>query len=177
MDPMKIDVTEIREDLGAHVHVEQDVELDPIDVGQITFVLLAPARLDVFISNTGNGLVAQGMVAARFRTECSRCLEPFELEVEGVVDTFYADPAEAQLLDEDVDWEPIQAGTIDLAPAIGAAVLVDLPFAPVCTEECAGICPTCGANLNESSCECVREEPPAASPFSTLKGLFPGEEG
>ncbi|MDP2182589.1 MAG: DUF177 domain-containing protein [Actinomycetota bacterium] len=176
MEPLRIDVTEIREELGAHVSVQRSVDLGALAVGQIEFAPMGPAAVDVSILNTGNGLVAQGRINATVRTECVRCLELFDLDVEVAVEMFYADREEAQLLNEDVDWEPIESGSIDLASAIEAAVTVDLPFAPLCADDCRGICPTCGNNLNETTCLCASPETSPPSPFSALKNLFPGEE-
>ncbi|MDZ4064334.1 MAG: DUF177 domain-containing protein [Coriobacteriia bacterium] len=176
MEPLRIDVTEIREELGAHISVQRSVDLGALAVAQIEFTPMGPGSVDISILNTGTGLVAQGRVNATVRTECARCLEPFDLDIEVAVETFYADREEAQLLDEDVDWEPIESGSIDLAPAIQAAVTVDLPFAPVCADDCRGICPTCGNNLNETACMCASSETSPPSPFSALKDLFPGGE-
>lgn len=176
MEPLRIDVTEIREELGAHVSVKREVDLGTFTLGEIEFAPTGPAVVEVTILNTGTGLVAQGLVAATLRTECARCVEPFDLHVESAVDTFYADREEAQLLDDDVDYEPIESGSIDLAPAVRAAVTVDLPLAPLCDEGCAGICPTCGNNLNETACTCSSTDTAPPSPFSALRELFPGEE-
>ena len=66
--------------------------------------------------------------------------------------------------------------TIDLSYAIADAVVMDTPFVVLCRPDCAGLCPTCGANLNEASCTCADklEDDYAASdsnPFAALKNL------
>ena len=66
--------------------------------------------------------------------------------------------------------------TIDLSDAIADAVVMDTPFVVLCRPDCAGLCPTCGANLNEGSCSCAdqREGDYVASdanPFAALKNL------
>ena len=62
---------------------------------------------------------------------------------------------------------------IDMEPLIKAALMVDAPAQPLCRDDCAGLCPSCGANLNEGDCGC--ESDPAlaefareANPFSVL---------
>ena len=63
---------------------------------------------------------------------------------------------------------------IDLAPIIQAALLLDVPYVPLCSEDCTGLCPTCGANLNEGDCGCAaatEEEVDASNPFAALRSL------
>ena len=64
---------------------------------------------------------------------------------------------------------------IDLEPLIRAALMVDAPQQPLCRDDCEGLCPTCGANLNEGDCGCGRdgaleEFDRKANPFSVLAG-------
>jgi uncharacterized protein len=56
---------------------------------------------------------------------------------------------------------PIEGDQIDLAPAVREYVLIELPDGPLCRDDCAGICPVCGVDRNESTCDCdtsVRDE-------------------
>ena len=64
-----------------------------------------------------------------------------------------------------------------MAPLIQAALLVDLPLVPLCVDDCKGLCPRCGANLNEGSCACdsVDEQPFKENPFAVLKDYDFGE--
>ena len=97
------------------------------------------------------GLVADGRISAGWKGECRRCLTP----VNGPVDVefrevFERNPREGEtylLGHEEVDLEPL----------VREALLLALPLTPLCRVECAGICPTCGADLNEGPCDC----PPA----------------
>jgi DUF177 domain-containing protein len=98
------------------------------------------------------GVVADGRISAPWRAECRRCLT----EVSGRAEVefrelFEPSPREGEtylLRHEDVDFEPL----------IREALVLALPLAPLCRVECQGICPTCGADLNEGPCGC----PPAA---------------
>jgi uncharacterized protein len=51
----------------------------------------------------------------------------------------------------------LKGDQIDLEPLVRDAVLLELPQAPLCTEGCRGLCPTCGTNLNEGTCPCETE--------------------
>jgi uncharacterized protein len=105
------------------------------------------------LEHVADGIVLRGSIHAAWQGSCSRCLRPVAGEIVVHVDELF-EPAplagETYLLEEDV---------LDLAPLLRDAVLLELPGAPLCAEDCAGICPTCGADHNEVSCECVVDEP------------------
>jgi uncharacterized protein len=169
---LRIDISSLLEDLGARNAVEGELPLDYIAVGDEVYHLLEPASFSIELTNTGAGVVANGTVGARTSAACSRCLEPFELEIDAEVEAFYAQPGHEQDVADDTEIEPIfPDGTIDLAPALQAALTLEAPFAPVHDESCAGLCPACGCNLNEEQCGC-HVELEGVSPFAGLKELF-----
>lgn len=171
MDAYRVDATEILHDLGASVHIAEEVPFPDLSAGETEFVADGPAWVDVLVTNTGAGLVASGTIEVSFRTECSRCLEQFTLVVTGTVEGFYTTPDKAEELSDDQEWEPLGDGVVDLSTALESAVRLELPFVPLHDEGCEGICPECGCNLNEVSCTCDRDTE-AQGPFDSLKGLF-----
>ncbi|MCK8058071.1 MULTISPECIES: DUF177 domain-containing protein [unclassified Fusibacter] len=83
---------------------------------------------------------------------CDRCLSVFAYALKNEVSR------ELSELDEfDVDWLVIRDGKIDLTEALTDDILINLPIQLLCSENCEGLCPTCGANLNVESCECDNE--------------------
>ena len=112
----------------------------------------AEVVVDVGLESVPGGVIARGAVAAPWRGACRRCLE----EVSGQVATEVL-----ELFEEDHDPEqtyPLRGDQLDLEPLARDAVLLELPLAPLCHEGCKGLCPSCGANLNQGSCAC-RPEP------------------
>ena len=97
------------------------------------------------------GVVADGQISSPWRAECRRCLKP----VTGEVDVEFRELFERQ--PKEGETYALGHEEIDLAPLIREALLLALPLAPLCEAGCQGICPTCGADLNEGSCDC----PPA----------------
>ena len=73
---------------------------------------------------------------------------------------------ERQVGDEEVYL--IEDDFIDLAPLVHDAIFLDLPLAPLCREDCKGLCPFCGIDRNEATCEC---QAPIDSRWATLDGL------
>ena len=109
----------------------------------------ADAVVDVVLESlAGNALVATGTVTAPWEGECRRCLQTARGTVAAEVRELFEERA------DDEDIYPLRGDQVDLEPMARDAVLLELPLAPLCSEECAGLCPTCGADRNEGDCGC-----------------------
>src|SRR5829696_8331212 len=118
---------------------------------------------EVKLTRLSQDLLAQGQVGAEVRLQCSRCLDEFSVPVEARLEEKYQPtidietgrPVRREEDEEDDTAFSISAGhEIDLAEPVRQALLVALPLKPLCREDCAGLCPQCGANLNEGPCDC-----------------------
>lgn len=95
---------------------------------------------------------------------CSRCLEPFqvplddELSLTLVGDAVEFGASEAALTADDARLFYVQGPRADLRSVAGEQLLLALPLKPVCSPDCAGLCPTCGAARNRIECGCPRAE-------------------
>lgn len=105
------------------------------------------------------GVWLRGTLTTRIEAQCRRCLESLELDVEDELAVFL-DP-EASAVDEDVSLYAIEpeADALDLRPILRERVIFAVPDYPLCREDCRGLCPSCGANLNETDCDCQVAEP------------------
>jgi uncharacterized protein len=102
-------------------------------------------ELDLRLESVVDGVLVSIELHAPLEAECGRCLDPVadSLEV-SVAELFCYEP------DPDDDELPVLDGDfVDLEPVLRDAVVLALPFNPVCSEDCAGLCVTCGARLNE----------------------------
>lgn len=105
-----------------------------------------PVRLDARLQSVNEGIVLTGEVSAPWVGECRRCLRPVSGTLEAdVLEVFEAEPTEGET-------RPLEGVRIDLEPVLREAVLLDLPLAPLCREDCAGLCAECGALLDEVDC-------------------------
>ena len=132
--------------------VVADVELDGLGSVGAEIEPGTPVSIDVMLERLPEGIVVRGTLGAIWKAPCSRCLEPVTGEISVHVDElFETQPLEGETykLDDDV---------IDLEPLVRDALVLELPLAPVCTADCAGLCVTCGANHNLTTCDCVTEE-------------------
>lgn len=107
--------------------------------------------VDLTVESLTDGLVVNGSVRAAFLGQCRRCLSPLEGFIDVEVHELY------QLQVTDPDAFPIVGDQIDLVPMVRETVLLELPDAPVCRPDCAGLCPQCGIDRNTSSCACTTE--------------------
>jgi len=109
----------------------------------------AEVVVDTLLAWVTDGLLATGTVHAPWTGECRRCLGPVsgQLAVE-FCELFEDTP-------RDGESYQLRLDTIDLAPLAREAILLDLPLAPVCAPDCAGLCPVCGADLNDGPCGCA----------------------
>jgi uncharacterized protein len=81
-----------------------------------------------------------------------------------------ADQEEVELLDEDMEVDFVKGDAVDLSDMVREQIYLSLPVRSICKESCRGLCPVCGANLNETSCSCGKAESHPAFSKLRLKG-------
>ncbi|KAB2958898.1 MAG: DUF177 domain-containing protein [Thermoanaerobaculia bacterium] len=148
-----------------------DVEVSPVAVrGTLTWA--AP------------NFLLQARLAYRQTVPCDRCLAPvaseMDLPVEWLVERRKAAPdgEERELLEEELDAVEVVGDELDSAPLVAEQVQLNLPTHPLCREDCAGLCPSCGRDRNRGRCECPGSEPdPRWSALATLRTKFDGRHG
>lgn len=128
--------------------------------------LTRPLEVDLTAHEVGDGVLVRGTLRTSVRQQCRRCLEPVEQDVDTHVDLYFADDGQG----DDGEVYPLPRGDdLDLTDAVREQVLLQAPEFTLCREECRGLCPTCGADLNQGACECVPTE--AESPWDALKNV------
>lgn len=92
------------------------------------------------------GVLVSGTVQGRAHGECVRCLDDVDELIEVDLQELYSYPGRSDRT-EDEDVRELEDDVIDLEPALRDAVVLTLPFQPVCRDDCPGLCPQCGAHL------------------------------
>ena len=108
----------------------------------------SPIDLDLRLEAVVEGVLVTGTANVSLRGECVRCLVPISGELEVDVQELFA-YAESDASEDEASR--IEGEFIDLEPVLRDQVVLDLPFQPVCRDDCAGLCPSCGANLNDDA--------------------------
>lgn len=110
----------------------------------------SPLDLDLRLESVVEGVFVSGDVSAAAEGECVRCLAPVSCAVVARVDELFAYPdSTAEQTTEEDEVRRIEGDYIDLEPAVRDAVVLALPLTPLCTEDCPGLCPTCGERLRD----------------------------
>lgn len=152
-------------------------------LGEHDFTLPEGISIDVILTNADEGILVSGLLKAKVEGVCDRCLEKACFDVASEVDEYYLfeEPEEVGEDEDEADFLLVGAdGTIDLAPALMSALIMDTPFVVLCDPDCKGLCPTCGTNLNEGECDCARkreEEELELNPFAVLRQLNLDDSG
>lgn len=122
----------------------------------------AECEIDAVLEPFIGGVMVTGTVRAPWRGVCRRCTTPVGGEL--VV------PVAERFLDEpDEESYPVTDDVLDLAPLVTDAVLLELPLAPLCREDCAGLCPWCGNDRNLEPCACVAPRDPRWANLDVLR--------
>jgi len=119
---------------------------------------LGPLEYRLTAQGIDGRITVSGELKCRIRHLCSRCLKPVDMDLAFPYEEYFRVMKEAgPEPDEEDDFVPVTEDKIDLRPFLEAELVLNLPLAPLCDENCKGICPECGTNRNEQSCACKAE--------------------
>jgi uncharacterized protein len=124
--------------------------------------IAAPIAARVNVDKTGDKFVLEGDMAGSVRIRCDRCLNDFESEIRTSFKLFftqssrYEKKAEVELLEEDMETGFINGEEINLDDIFREQLYLTLPIKSLCKEECLGLCPICGTDLNVQGCQCIK---------------------
>ena len=184
LDPRAPLVLDTRE-LGRRPGSQREVELTVPAPAQLGIEVLSvpegsPVELDLRLEAVMEGVLLTGTATAALEGECVRCLEPIEDEILARLQELYVYPEQhtkaTEHDDRDLDDETslLEDDLIDLEPLLRDAVVLALPFQPLCEDDCPGLCTECGARLKDDP---GHTHDAAIDPrWSRLQELQQGEE-
>lgn len=146
MESYKFDISDITTEKGASKDIWDNFKIGKVtlrgqeaDVGVVNF--------KGTVENVEEGVVLKARAKGTLILTCSRCLDKFKYPLDIEVNEFYAfEDTEAEHL--------VENNAIDLSSVIIEALALNLDIKILCKEDCAGLCPSCGASLNRESCDC-----------------------
>ncbi|CAI2718252.1 YceD family protein [Nitrospina watsonii] len=160
---LSIDIDDIPEDGPLELDLSESA--DQFAVYSEENSLAEPVRVTGSLTRSNHDIFWVGEVSTVMNMTCSRCLEPFRLDVHTPVTTSFlpapdADELEAEqeLVESDIELEYYTDHKIDLTQSVYDQIMLSLPMVHLCTEDCKGICPQCGASLNREGCRCEGDE-------------------
>ena len=117
----------------------------------------------VRLMRTDRGILVRGTINTESELSCSRCLSPYDYRCTLNIEEEYfptrdiVNGGPLPTPDEPGTFTIDEYNILDLTEAIRQYTVLTSPMKPLCSQDCAGLCPTCGVNLNRSSCGCPRK--------------------
>ena len=142
------------------------------------------ATMELEMSEDGENVFARGTIEGTVTVACSRCVKPAHLQIDDpLMVTFIPaakmpkekdespEPAEdgVELEENDLDVFPYDGEIVDLEPLIREQFVLAIPYAPLCREDCAGLCAQCGTDKNLAPCNCEKPIDPRFAGLQALK--------
>lgn len=151
---MTVDVSSILKELGGKLEVCGEVTLPDTEfLGEYRFY--EPLKVEGNISNNGKALRLNARVTGQMTTNCARCTKEITVPVDfEMAENLMQGEGEA-IVDEDVIL--FKDTAIELDDIVLDNFLMNLEGKYLCSEDCKGLCPTCGADLNKGECGCSKE--------------------
>lgn len=161
---MKLRIDDISADARDLAFAEPEREINRALASDVMqeYRVTAPVQVAISYYRAGTEVFMIGEIAVATTASCARCAEEFA-GTEGrrfryvLAPRSIGDGADSDLRGEELEYSLYDSEEIDLTPLIREQVLLTLTTRPLCREGCRGLCPRCGANLNQSQCACSVE--------------------
>jgi len=150
---IQVDVRDLVEHPGASrtVHVDEPVEGLGLELAEVPAD--APIEAELLLESVVEGILVSGPLQGSMRFSCARCLKTFDRPFDLQVSELFA--AETDPGADEYELGP--EGSIDLEPMVRDAVMLSIPFSPLCKPDCLGLCERCGGDRNLGECTCPPE--------------------
>ena len=169
---MNLDLTQFRQ---PETDVARRYDAEEFEGRTSQFKVVVPVDLRFRVHKDKNRYRLVGRVSTILEQTCSRCLEPFRQDIDAPFDVRYLPQSEntgrdeREVEEDDLSDAFYRDDQIDLRQLMEEQFYLALPMKPLCHEDCKGLCPNCGTNLNERTCKCqVRWEDPRLAGLKAL---------
>ena len=186
MELLRLLLTEITAD---GLSLVGEVTAEDLDLAEDDAVLTGPLAVSLDLTKIEGLVAVTGVLEGTIVRQCVRCLKEYEDPLAfSVRAAFIPEPkseprhpkridprkTRAEVLEVELEEDPddqyhYQGNQLELAPMLREHVILSAPMQPLCGDNCLGLCPQCGKNLNEGSCLCA-PEPPIPT-FRVLQGM------
>lgn len=172
---MRLNISGIQGRKGAFFRVERELPGDFLKTLPEISRVLGPISAELKVTNTGDAYLVTGSLSVEVELRCSRCLEPLQTRLEATCEQeFLKEPEfdeEEELLEEQ---HVVEGNELDATSLIRETLLISVPMKVVCSPDCPGLCPSCGAFLAEGDCGCPSPDVDIRlAPLSRLLELSP----
>lgn len=174
MNKPSVSINDLPPEGNDFVIEDQSIWEDPIREFGMDYKIISPLRLNLFVQPADEGVLLRGSLTGEVSTPCNRCAEGMDIKLASTFDDYEPLPQDGK---NPKDQEPDGLITyenhypmLNLADLAWERFMLSIPSNPVCRDDCKGLCPECGINLNTSTCDCAKEKTdPRMSPLIGLK--------
>lgn len=156
---MKIRVSDIGGD-GLHIETRRDprwlYNIPELWSGSEEMKLVSDIDVDIELTKVLREVSVLGNLSFTIEAPCALCLEHVRLDISPDIRLILS-PSDKIDDDEDLDHETYRGEDVDLGDYLRELIAVSLPVKVLCREDCKGLCPECGVNLNRETCECGKK--------------------
>lgn len=167
----KLDLYDVFTSQGKKISESLTLDMPKMDIAGISYEISDDSALDVKIENTEqNRAYLTGEGSINLNIPCSRCLTltPIKLKLSFERELLSSEIRGA----DDEEYGCIEGNILDIYELIKEEALINMPSKVLCREDCKGLCPVCGANRNETECNCDTFVPDPR--FAALGDIFKG---
>jgi len=161
--PFVVHVAQLRRAVGTRQREQRQGAVEGLDCSGSAVPEGATPVADVVLEAVLGGVSVTGTVQAPWVGACRRCLVTASGTLRLAVRELYTDEGDGE------ETYPLFGDEVDLEQLVRDAVLLELPPAPLCRDDCQGLCPTCGANRNEEPCGCEAPRDPRWGALDVLR--------
>lgn len=147
---MKINIASVLRNDGASKTFSGNVELGTFDYMGSTLQFTEPVLIEGKVYSIGGALEISAQITGEYKTECSRCGQPIVGKLSGEL----FESLDSDFSDIDEECISISGNVIDISGSVEACIFESIPLQPLCREDCKGLCPVCGIDLNKNECNC-----------------------
>ncbi|MCI8342051.1 MAG: DUF177 domain-containing protein [Firmicutes bacterium] len=165
---MEINISQILGQSGESLGFGFEEDVSEIENFQSLIKFLSPVKVEGEAINFEENFKVEAKGAVKVQMPCDRCLEPVGFELEFDIDEIFSNTensSEAEVFSGDV---------IDLKDVVCRGILSGIPMKILCRDDCKGLCPICGKNLNSGECDCRTDY--IDPRFKDLRSLFKLDE-
>lgn len=167
---MKINVFEIMRKKGEMLPFELSESMENTEGYPDVVDFLKPVKVEGTLTNSGDFIVLEGKGTAELQLPCDRCLKSVNVKVNFNLKEKFSNTGS----NGKEEMETFSGESIDISEVVRRAILASMPMKVLCQEDCKGLCPICGKDLNEGDCGC---DTSYINPkFESLLSLFQSDE-
>jgi uncharacterized protein len=153
---MKIDLKSLRDEVN-YLSLEGTADSLGLKIEWVEFS--SPVKLNLRVLRSGKNYIGEGKVETVALFECSRCLKKYSQPLKADIRFLLKEEKDQIILESDDRENQVQTGYFfKLDDLVRESLILSIPLKLLCQEDCKGLCPTCGTDLNAAICGCKKEQ-------------------